>query len=111
MEHGQSGEQNDRRDPEVNVGEDHGPYAGGFLRRVFVMHAFSPSTSGSALRLNLLALPAAALEEDHADGGDESFGDHDGHEDATRAHPAWNGEEIRQRNFEQPKAHEIDERW
>jgi hypothetical protein len=36
MEHDETGEQNDGRDPEMNIGQNHRPNAGGFLRRVFV---------------------------------------------------------------------------
>jgi hypothetical protein len=38
MEHDQSGEQDDGRDPEMNIGEDHGPHAGGLWRCVFIRH-------------------------------------------------------------------------
>jgi hypothetical protein len=38
MEHDQPGEQDDGRHPEVNIGEDHGPNAGGLRRCVFIRH-------------------------------------------------------------------------
>jgi hypothetical protein len=38
VENRKSGEQDDGRDPEVNVGEDHGPHACGVRRRVFIRH-------------------------------------------------------------------------
>jgi hypothetical protein len=44
MEHGQSGEQDYGWNPEMNIGEDHGPHAAGFLRGFFVKQAFAPRT-------------------------------------------------------------------
>jgi hypothetical protein len=38
VEHGQSGEQDDGRDPEMNIGEDYGPNTSGLRRRVFIRH-------------------------------------------------------------------------
>jgi hypothetical protein len=61
----------------MDIGQNHSPNAAGFLRRVFVKHAFVPSTQRSTRWLNLLALPAAALEKDNTDAGDERFGGDD----------------------------------
>ena len=67
-----------------------------------------PGKAGPTPRqLYLLTLPAAAAEEDDADGSDEAFGDDDGPEDAAGAHADSDCEEIGQRNFEQPEAEEI----
>jgi hypothetical protein len=54
-----------------------------------------------------LALPAAAFEEDDADGGDGAFGDDDGPEDAARVHAEGDREEVGQGNFQEPEAEEI----
>src|SRR5271167_1104683 len=61
-------------------------------------------------RLNLLALPAAALEKNHADAGDEGFRDNDGYEHASRLHSAGNCEKVCQRNLQHPEADKIDQR-
>ncbi len=53
MEHNQSGEQDDSRDPEVDIGEDHGPDVSWFLRTVFGSHVFIPSMQRSGLWLEL----------------------------------------------------------
>jgi hypothetical protein len=46
MKHSQPGEQDDRRNPEVNVGENRGPHAAGTLWMAFIRHAFvSPRSS------------------------------------------------------------------
>jgi hypothetical protein len=55
----------------------------------------------------LLELPATALEEDDADGGDEGFGDNDRPEDSAGAHANGDRQEVGQGNFHQPEAEEI----
>src|SRR6266446_246998 len=57
---------------------------------------------------DLLALPAAAFEEDDAGGSDEAFSDDDGPKDAVGMQTERNRQEIGQGNFQEPEAEEID---
>src|SRR6266852_581176 len=56
---------------------------------------------------DLLALPAAAFEEDDAGGSDEAFSDDDGPKDAVGMQTERNRQEIGQGNFQEPEAEEI----
>ena len=58
---------------------------------------------------DLLALPAAAFEEDDADGGHGRFGHDDGPVDAVGVHARVNGQEIGERDFQHPEGKEIDD--
>src|SRR5580693_5787679 len=78
----------------------------GFSSSILSLHS-----QRSTLWLNLLALPAAAFEKDNTDAGDEGFGGDDREKNAVRVHPSRDRQEICQRNFQQPKAKEIDECW
>src|SRR5258708_18415912 len=55
----------------------------------------------------LLALPAAAFEENDARGGDGGFGDDDGDVDAVGLHADGDGQEIGEGNLQQPEAEEM----
>src|SRR5260370_16881061 len=56
---------------------------------------------------DLMDFPAAALEQDDADGGNEAFSDDDGPEDAAGVHTGGNRQEVGKRNFQEPEAEEI----
>ena len=49
---------------------------------------------------DLLALPAAAFEENDADSGDRAFGDDDGPEHPARVHAGSDSEKVGQWNFQ-----------
>src|SRR5258708_25182188 len=55
----------------------------------------------------LLALPAAAFEENDARGGDGGFGDDDGDVDAIGSHANGDRQEIGKGNLQQPEAEEM----
>jgi len=58
---------------------------------------------------DLLDFPVATFEQDDADGGNEAFSDDDGPEDAAGVHTGGNRQEVGQRNFQEPKAEEIQD--
>src|SRR5260370_4260047 len=55
----------------------------------------------------LVALAAAAVEQDDADSGDGGFGDNDGPKNAAGVHAGGDRQVVGQGNFQEPEAEEI----